>query len=134
LFINFAYYLVYTFIFTDILKFWYIYSGDIAFIQNLTMFCVTLSIGHIFIFKFLEKWGPLNLSIVTDIRKILSIGLSLYLFNKGMSLIKGFSLCLGIIVIVLEVIEKWFYDHSNTNIHQHPQPQPQPQLQHQHAE
>ena len=105
--------LVYTFVFTDFKNVWHIYIADHEFLINLLLFVITLSVGQIFIYQFLEKWGPLNLSIVTGIRKILSIGLSIILFNKGITFVKGCSLGFGIFVIVLEVIEKVFHVGSH---------------------
>jgi len=82
------------------------------------LFTISLSIGQIFIYVFLGRWGPLNLSIVTGIRKILSIGLSIFLFNKGMSPLKGISLGLGVCVIILEVVEKVFHVGSHPHTHE----------------
>ena len=89
---------------------WQIY---LSYLKNkelftiLILFCVSSSFGQIFIFILLEKYGPLTLSMVTGIRKILSITLSIILFGKTISLFKFFSLILGSFVIFSEIYDKF---------------------------
>ena len=66
----------------------------------------TLSIGQVFIYLLLEKYGPLTLSMVTGVRKILSIALSIFLFGKVITLWKFVSLVLGTLVIFWEIYDK----------------------------
>jgi UDP-galactose transporter B1 len=74
--------------------------------NNLIMYCFLTSLGQIFLFQILEKWGPLTLSIITSIRKVLSIGLSIFIFGKDCSMLKLISLVLGCSIIFWEVYEK----------------------------
>jgi len=82
----------------------YIQNKDLLF--NLICYAICTSIGQIFIYILLEKYGPLTLSMVTGIRKILSIAISIVLFGKVISLWKFFSLILGSLVIVWEIYDK----------------------------
>ncbi len=73
---------------------------------NLISYAVFTSIGQIFIYILLEKYGPLTLSMVTGVRKIISIAVSILLFGKIISLWKFMSLMLGTLVIVWEIYDK----------------------------
>src|SRR5689334_12594962 len=53
----------------------YLQNKDIML--NLLTYAATASLGQVFLFQFLEKYGPLTLSIITGVRKILSIALSI---------------------------------------------------------
>jgi hypothetical protein len=75
-------------------------------LHNLIFYCILTSIGQVFLYKILEKWGPLTLSIITGIRKIISIALSMILFERSCTLLKATSLILGASIIIWEVIEK----------------------------
>ena len=82
----------------------YYHSNEI--ITNLISYSISGSMGQIFSFQILEKYGPLTLSIITGVRKILSIGLSIIYFGKVVSIIKIISLCLGTSVICWEIFEE----------------------------
>lgn len=82
----------------------YLQNKDL--IMNLICYAICTSIGQIFIYILLEKYGPLTLSMVTGIRKILSIAISIVLFGKVISLWKFMSLMLGTLVIVWEIYDK----------------------------
>jgi drug/metabolite transporter (DMT)-like permease len=75
-------------------------------LHNLIFYCILTSIGQVFLYQILEKWGPLTLSIITGIRKIISIALSIILFGKSCSLLKAISLVLGANIIIWEILEK----------------------------
>ena len=82
----------------------YFQNKDLVF--NLISYAIFTSIGQIFIYILLEKYGPLTLSMVTGIRNILSIAISIVLFGKVISLWKFMSLMLGTLVIVWEIYDK----------------------------
>jgi len=82
----------------------YFQNSDLVF--NLICYAIFTSIGQVFIYILLEKYGPLTLSMVTGIRKILSIAISIVLFGKVISLWKFMSLMLGSLVIVWEIYDK----------------------------
>jgi drug/metabolite transporter (DMT)-like permease len=82
------------------------YINDKELFHNLIIYCSLTSIGQIFLFQILEKWGPLTLSIITSIRKVLSIGLSIFWFGKQCSILKMVALVLGCSIIFWEVYEK----------------------------
>jgi UDP-galactose transporter B1 len=75
-------------------------------LYNLIYYCILTCIGQVFLYQILEKWGPLTLSIITGIRKIISIALSIIIFGKSCSILKAVSLLLGATIIVWEVLEK----------------------------
>lgn len=82
------------------------YINNREILTNILFYAFMSSIGQVFIFQFLEKWGPLTLSIITGVRKILSIALSIIFFGKAVSFIKIISLLLGTTVISWEISEK----------------------------
>jgi drug/metabolite transporter (DMT)-like permease len=83
-----------------------------AFITNkefmfyLIVGCIFSSTGQVFIYKFMIEYGPLALSIVTGIRKIISIGASIFFFDKKIDEIRIFSLIVGFGVICWELFDK----------------------------
>lgn len=83
-----------------------LYFQNKELVFNLISYAICTSIGQIFIYILLEKYGPLTLSMVTGIRKILSIAISIVLFGKVISLWKFMSLMLGTLVIVWEIYDK----------------------------
>lgn len=83
-----------------------IYIQHYELVTILIAYTVALSIGQVFIYLLLEKYGPLTLSMVTGVRKILSIALSIILFGKEITLWKLVSLILGTFVIFWEIYDK----------------------------
>ncbi len=90
-----------------------LYLSSKELLINLTLYAITSSFGQVFLFQFLEKYGPLTLSIITGVRKILSIALSIIYFGKVVSYIKIISLVLGTSVIAWEVLEKTSGKHGH---------------------
>ncbi len=117
--------LCYNFIFNDFFDTFKEYMGNQEIVINLFFYSVMASLGQVFIFQFLEKWGPLTLSIVTGVRKILSIALSIIFFGKAVSFLKVVSLLLGTTVISWEVSEKTHkgiqQHHHVTHVHHPPE-------------
>ena len=50
--------------------------------------------------------GPLSLSIYTGTRKILSIFISIFWFNKTITLLQKISLGIGVLVMAIELLDK----------------------------
>lgn len=82
------------------------YIQHFELVSILIYYTVALSIGQVFIYLLLEKYGPLTLSMVTGVRKILSIALSIILFGKDITFWKMVSLILGTLVIFWEIYDK----------------------------
>lgn len=82
------------------------YIQHFELVSILIYYTVALSIGQVFIYLLLEKYGPLTLSMVTGVRKILSIALSIILFGKEITFWKFVSLILGTLVIFWEIYDK----------------------------
>jgi len=96
----------YELVFSDLYKQIVIYCMNSHIVLNLVVYSFTVSLGQMFLFQFLEKYGPLTLSIITGVRKILSIALSIVFFGKVVSVLKIISLILGTTVIAWEVSDK----------------------------
>lgn len=103
--------LIYSYLFTNIANEFKIFFDEPNFLINIILGTLFSSIGQVFIFQILEKYGPLTLSIITGVRKILSIIISIIYFNKSIGSIKLFSLILGGSVIVWEILEKSTKSH-----------------------
>lgn len=84
-------------------------------LQNdiLTSICFAL-LAQITVFQILQRYGPLSLSIYTGCRKIISICLSIIVYNKNVSTLQKFSLFLGISVMIIEIFEKVGKDNQNS--------------------
>ena len=108
--------LCYEFLFHNLTESVGFYLQNRELIFNLICYSLMSSLGQVFLFQFLEKYGPLTLSIITGVRKILSIALSIIFFGKVVSGIKIISLILGTTVIAWEILEKT----TKHNAHTHP--------------
>ena len=75
-------------------------------LSNLILHSLLASLGQVIIFISLEKYGPLTLSMITSIRKVLTITLSIVVFGKSMTLIQTISLLMAITVIFWEIFDK----------------------------
>ena len=98
--------LIYTYYFTNLSKEFNIFYQNSDFLRNVILSTFFSAMGQIFIFQILDKYGPLTLSIITGVRKILSIIVSIVYFNKSLGALKMVSLALGGSVILWEVVEK----------------------------
>ena len=96
------------------------YLQHIELISIVIYYTVALSIGQVFIYILLEKYGPLTLSMVTGVRKILSIALSIILFGKEITLWKFISLLLGTFVIFWEIYDKVKSKKSKVKVEETP--------------
>ena len=107
----------YEFVFSDLYQSIVIYLMNSQIVFNLIVYSFTVSLGQMFLFQFLEKYGPLTLSIITGVRKILSIALSIVFFGKVVSVLKIISLILGTTVIAWEVSDKTSKKSSHSGSH-----------------
>ena len=73
---------------------------------DLIMHSLLASLGQVIIFISLEKYGPLTLSMITSIRKVISITFSIIVFGKSISFIQTISLLMAITVIFMEIFDK----------------------------
>ena len=72
------------------------------------LFCYGIfdALGQSALFIFLSKYGPLTTTMVTSVRKILSISLSILYFGKSINFPQSISLILAGTVIFWEVYDK----------------------------
>lgn len=64
------------------------------------------TLGQVVVFKIIESEGPLALSIYTGTRKVLTILISIFWFDKSLTLIQIIAVALGLFVLVIEIFEK----------------------------
>ena len=79
-------------------------------IRDLLCYAVFDALGQSVLFMFLSKYGPLTVSMVTSVRKILSISISILYFGKTINIPQSISLFLAGTIIFWEV-----YDKGNKN-------------------
>ena len=73
---------------------------------DLFSFAIFDVLGQSVLYLFLGKYGPLQLSMVTSVRKILSVSLSILFFGKSISFPQSISLFLAVSIIIWEIFEK----------------------------
>ena len=82
-----------------------IYSNKMI-LKDLLYYAVFDAFGQSILFIFLGKYGPLALSMVTSVRKILSISISIIYFGKSISFPQSISLILASSIIFWEILDK----------------------------
>ena len=75
-------------------------------LKDLLSYAVFDVMGQSILYIFLGKYGPLALSMVTSVRKILSISISILYFGKPISFPQSISLFLATSIIFWEIYEK----------------------------
>jgi UDP-galactose transporter B1 len=75
-------------------------------LKDLLSYAVFDVMGQSILYIFLGKYGPLALSMVTSVRKILSISISILYFGKSISFPQSISLFLATSIIFWEIYEK----------------------------
>ena len=75
-------------------------------LKDLLSYAIFDVLGQSVLFIFLGKYGPLALSMVTSVRKILSISLSILYFGKSISFPQSISLLLAVSIIFWEIYDK----------------------------
>ena len=79
-------------------------------VRDLCCYAVFDALGQSVLFMFLSKYGPLTVSMVTSVRKILSISISILYFGKTINFPQSISLFLAGTIIFWEI-----YDKGNKN-------------------
>ena len=74
--------------------------------RDLIIYALFDALGQSILFMFLGLYGPLTLCIVTSVRKILSISISIIYFGKTISFNQSLSLILATSIIFWEVYDK----------------------------
>lgn len=75
-------------------------------LKDLLFYAILDVLGQSILFIFLGKYGPLALSMVTSVRKILSISISILYFGKTISFPQSISLLLASSIIFWEIYDK----------------------------
>ena len=75
-------------------------------LRDLFIYASFDALGQSILFMFLGLYGPLTLCIVTSVRKILSISISIIYFGKSISFRQSLSLILATTIIFWEVYDK----------------------------
>ena len=75
-------------------------------LRDLLSYAIFDVMGQSILYIFLGKYGPLALSMVTSVRKILSISISILYFGKSISFPQSISLFLATSIIFWEIYEK----------------------------
>ena len=83
-----------------------LYLSSASLIRDVLMYGIFTSFGQVVIFIFLEKFGPLTLSMITSIRKVITIAVSIVLFGKTILPHQFVSLVFAGVVIVWEMVDK----------------------------
>ena len=87
-----------------------------SLIRDLIIYALFDALGQSILFMFLGKYGPLTLCIVTSVRKILSISISIIYFGKNISFQQSVSLILATTIIFWEVYDKGSKYKNNDEI------------------
>ena len=74
-------------------------------LKDLILYAVFDVLGQSVLYIFLGKYGPLALSMVTSVRKILSISISILYFGKSISFSQSISLFFATSIIFWEIYE-----------------------------
>lgn len=96
----------YSIVFGDFINTLSVYLSSRALVIDITCYSVVISIGQTVFFILLEKYGPLTLSLITSVRKVLTVALSILIFRKPISINQAISLFLAGAVILIEVLDK----------------------------
>ena len=97
---------IYGLLFGDLKANLVLYLSCGSLIRDVFMYGIFTSFGQVVIFIFLEKFGPLTLSMITSIRKVITIAVSIILFGKTILPHQFVSLVFAGVVIVWEMIDK----------------------------
>ena len=93
-------------IFGDYIQIFKIIFTNKILLKDLLFYAVFDVLGQSVLFIFLGKYGPLALSMVTSVRKILSISISIIYFGKSISFPQSISLFLATSIIFWEIYDK----------------------------
>lgn len=93
-------------LFGDYLQIFKIIFSNKTLLKDLLSYAIFDVFGQSILFIFLGKYGPLALSMVTSVRKILSISISIIYFGKSISFPQSISLFLATSIIFWEILDK----------------------------
>ena len=93
-------------LFGDYIQIFKIILTNKTLLKDLLSYAVFDVLGQSILFIFLGKYGPLALSMVTSVRKILSISISIIYFGKSISFPQSISLLLATSIIFWEIYDK----------------------------
>ncbi len=93
-------------LFGDYIQIFKIIFTNKTLLKDLLSYAVFDVLGQSILFIFLGKYGPLALSMVTSVRKILSISISIIYFGKSISFPQSISLLLATSIIFWEIYDK----------------------------
>jgi len=102
--------IIFNILFGDYVQIFKIILNNKILLKDLLSYAIFDVLGQSVLFIFLGKYGPLALSMVTSVRKILSISISILYFGKSISFPQSISLFLATSIIFWEI-----YDKGNKN-------------------
>ena len=102
--------IIFNILFGDYVQIFKIILNNKTLLKDLLSYAIFDVLGQSVLFIFLGKYGPLALSMVTSVRKILSISISILYFGKSISFPQSISLLLATSIIFWEI-----YDKGNKN-------------------
>lgn len=102
--------IIFNVLFGDYVHIFKIILNNKILLKDLLSYAIFDVLGQSVLFIFLGKYGPLALSMVTSVRKILSISISILYFGKTISFPQSISLFLATSIIFWEI-----YDKGNKN-------------------
>ena len=98
--------IIFKIIFADYLQILRIVFSCKILLRDLFFYAIFDALGQSVLFIFLSKYGPLTVSMVTSVRKILSISLSILYFGKTINFPQSISLFLAGTIIFMEIYDK----------------------------
>ena len=97
--------IIFNLFFSDYVNIFKIIFSNSNLLKDLICYAVFDVLGQSILYIFLGKYGPLALSMVTSVRKILSISISILYFGKSISFSQSISLFLATSIIFWEIYE-----------------------------
>ena len=97
--------IIFNLFFGDYLNIFKVIFTNSTLFKDLILYAVFDVLGQSVLYIFLGKYGPLALSMVTSVRKILSISISILYFGKSISFSQSISLFLATSIIFWEIYE-----------------------------
>ena len=98
--------IIFNIFFGDYIQIFKIILSNKILLKDLLLYANFDVFGQCILFIFLGKYGPLALSMVTSVRKILSISISILYFGKSISFSQSISLFLAVSIIFWEIYDK----------------------------
>ena len=107
--------IIYGLIFNNLYADIVIYFSCIPLMKDILFFATVNALGQVVLFISLGKYGPLALSMITSVRKVLTIAFSIIIFGKTILPHQYISLILASAVIFMEVLDKQKNSKKKTN-------------------